>query len=208
MARRPPLRAAAALGGLTLGVFALLAYTPLIGALSQRLDSVPEPGPADAIVVLGAGSARDGVLSSPSLRRFVGGLLLYRRGLAPRLILMGPSYQGSPIEAETRAGIARELGIPASAIVVEGAGLTTRQEAALAASRVRALGGRRVLLVTGAQHMHRARRFFERAGLEVVPAPVIEISPLAESPDGRLELARLVIQEGLARLYYRLTGHL
>jgi uncharacterized SAM-binding protein YcdF (DUF218 family) len=90
--------------------------------------------------------------------------------------------------------------------VVEGRGLTTRQEAALAASRVRELGGRRVLLVTGAQHMHRARRFFERAGLEVVPAPVIEISPLAESPDGRLELARLVIQEGLARLYYRVSG--
>jgi uncharacterized SAM-binding protein YcdF (DUF218 family) len=121
---------------------------------------------------------------------------------------MGPAYQGSPIEAETRASIARELGIPAAAIVVEGRGLTTRQEADLAASRVRELGGHRVLLVTGAQHMHRARRFFERAGLEVVPAPVIEISPLAQSPDGRLELARLVIQEGLARLYYRLTGHL
>jgi len=208
MARRPPLRAAAFLGALTLTAFALLAYTPLIGAISQRLDAVPDPGPADAIVVLGAGSARDGVLSSSSLRRFVGGLLLYRRGLAPRLILMGPTYQGSPIEAETRAAIARELGIPASAIVVEGGGLTTRQEAELAAARVRTLGGRRVLLVTSAQHMHRARRFFERAGLEVVPAPVIEVSPRAESPDGRLELARLVIQEALARLYYRVIGQL
>jgi len=208
MARRPPLRAAAFLGALTLTAFALLAYTPLIGAISQRLDAVPDPGPADAIVVLGAGSARDGVLSSSSLRRFVGGLLLYRRGLAPRLILMGPAYEGSPIEAETRAAIARELGIPASAIVVEGGGLTTRQEAELAAARVRTLGGRRVLLVTSAQHMHRARRFFERAGLEVVPAPVIEVSPRAESPDGRLELARLVIQEALARLYYRVIGQL
>jgi hypothetical protein len=54
--------------------------------------------------------------------------------------------------------------------------------------------------------MHRARRLFERAGLEVVPAPVVEHSPLAGSPDGRLELARVVIQEGLARLYYRLSG--
>jgi uncharacterized SAM-binding protein YcdF (DUF218 family) len=208
MPRRPPLRAAAFLGAVTVAVFALLAYTPLIGAISQRLDAVPDPGPADAIVVLGAGSARDGVLSSPSLRRFVGGVLLYRRGLAPRLILMGPTYQGGPIEAETRAGLARMLGIPASAIVVEGGGRTTREEAELAASRVRALGGRRVLLVTGAQHMHRARRLFERSGLEVVPAPVIEVSPLAESPDGRLELARLVIMEGLARLYYRVTGQL
>jgi uncharacterized SAM-binding protein YcdF (DUF218 family) len=206
MARRPPLRCAAALGVLTVAVFALLAYTPLIGAISRRLDAVPDPGPADAIVVLGAGSARDGVLSSPSLRRFLGGVLLFRRGLAPRLLFMGPAYQGSPVEAETRAALARELGLPAEAILVEGRGLTTRQEAEFAAQRMRELGGRRVLLVTDAQHMHRARRFFERAGLEVVPAPVVEVSPLAQSPDGRLELARLVIQEGLARLYYRLIG--
>jgi uncharacterized SAM-binding protein YcdF (DUF218 family) len=99
MARRPPLRLVSILGALTLVLFALLAFTPAIGAISRRLDSVPEPGPADAIVVLGAGSTRDGVLSDPSLRRFVGGLLLYRRGLAPRLILMGPAYQGSPMEA-------------------------------------------------------------------------------------------------------------
>jgi len=206
MARRPPLRLVSILGAVTLVLFAVLAYTPLIGAISRRLDTVPEPGPADAIVVLGAGSTRDGVLSDPSLRRFVGGLLLYRRGLAPRLILMGPAYQGSPMEAETRAGLARELGVPADAIVVEGRGLTTRHEAALVAQRMGQIGGKRVLLVTSAQHMHRARRLFERAGLEVVPAPVVEHSPLAGSPDGRLELARVVIQEGLARLYYRLSG--
>src|SRR4029079_9844642 len=200
MARRPPLRLVSILGAVTLVLFAVLAYTPLIGAISRRLDTVPEPGPADAIVVLGAGSTRDGVLSDPSLRRFVGGLLLYRRGLAPRLILMGPAYEGSPIDGETRAAIPRQLGIPASAIVVEGGGLTTRQEAELAAARVRTLGGRRVLLVTSAQHMHRARRFFERAGLEVVPAPVIEVSPRADSHAGRLDVARLVIQHALARL--------
>jgi hypothetical protein len=57
MARRPPLRCAVALGVLALAVFALLAYTPLIGAVSRRLDAVPDPGPADAIVVLGAGSS-------------------------------------------------------------------------------------------------------------------------------------------------------
>jgi len=208
MARRPPPLPVSFLGALALALFALLAYTPLIGAISRRLDTVPEPGPADAIVVLGAGSARDGELSDPSLRRLLGGLLLYRRGLAPRLILMGPAYEGSPVEAETRAALARDLGLPAQAIVVEGRGLTTRQEAELAAQRMRELGGRRVLLVTGAQHMHRARRFFERAGLEVVPAPVVDVSPLAQSPAGRLNLARLVIQEGVARLLYRLSGHL
>jgi uncharacterized SAM-binding protein YcdF (DUF218 family) len=158
--------------------------------------------------VLGAGSSPDGVLSQPSLRRLIGGLVLFRRGLAPRLIVMGPGYQGSPVEADVRAALAREIGIPPDAIVVEGAGLTTRHEAMLAAQQMRAIGGRRVLLVTGAQHMRRAQALFAREGLEVVPAPVIEISPAEQHPDVRLELARAVIQEALARLYYRLSGRL
>jgi uncharacterized SAM-binding protein YcdF (DUF218 family) len=208
MPRRPPLRWASVLGVLALALLAVLAYTPVVGAISRRLDTVPEPGRADAIVVLGAGAAPDGVLSNPSLRRFLGGVMLYRRGLAPRLILMGPAYEGSPIEAEVRAAMARDVGIPAAAIVVEGRGMTTRQEAALAAQHLREVGGHRVLLVTGAQHMHRARRLFERAGLEVVPAPVVEISPASRSPDGRLDLARLILQEALARLFYRVSGYL
>jgi uncharacterized SAM-binding protein YcdF (DUF218 family) len=90
---------------------------------------------------------------------------------------MGPGSPGSAVEAQVRATLARDVGIPPEALVVESRGLTTRHEAALAAERMRELGGRRVLLVTGAHHMPRARLLFERAGLEVVPAPVVEVSP-------------------------------
>lgn len=208
MRRRPPLRLAVGVGALALAAVFVLAYTPLAGAISRRLDSYPEPRPADAIVVLGAGAGRDGVLSNQSLRRLVGGLVLYRRGLAPRVIVMGPGYQGSPIEGEIRAALAREVGIPADALLVEGRGLTTRAEAALAARLLMEKGMQRVLLVTSAQHMRRARLLFERAGVEVVPAPVVEISPATGQPAARLELARLLVQEALARLYYRLSGQL
>jgi uncharacterized SAM-binding protein YcdF (DUF218 family) len=208
MARRPPHRLAVAAGAVALAVFLVLAYSPLAGALSRRLATTAEPRPADAIVVLGAGASPDGQLSNQSLRRLVGGLALYRRGLAPLVIVMGPRYQGGPVEAEIRATLARDIGVPAGALVVEGRGLTTRQEAAVAAQRMRETGGRRVLLVTGSQHMLRARLLFERAGLQVIPAPVVEISPAVRGPEGRLELARLVIQEAIARLYYRLSGHL
>ena len=167
------------------------------------------PQPADAIVVLGAGASPDGLLSDQSLRRLMGGLTLYRRGLAPRVIVLGPAYQGrGAVEAEIRATLARDMGVPAAALVVEGRGLTTRHEAAVTVERMKETGGRRILLVTGAQHMPRARLIFERAGFEVIPAPVVEISPAVRGPEGRLELARLVLQEAVARLYYRLSGKL
>jgi uncharacterized SAM-binding protein YcdF (DUF218 family) len=208
MAHRPPVGAAVLAGAAALAAFLVLAFTPVTGAISRRLGTTPAPRPADAIVVLGAGAAPDGVLSDQSLRRLVGGLVLYHRGLAPRLIVMGPSYQGSPIEAELRAALARDLGVPAGALLVEGRGVTTRHEAALVAERLRETGGRRVLLVTDVLHMRRAALLFERAGIEVVPAPVVEVSPAVPRPDGRLELAVLIVQEALARLYYRLAGYL
>jgi uncharacterized SAM-binding protein YcdF (DUF218 family) len=208
MARRPPLRGAVVAGAAALAGFGLLAYTPLAGAVSRRLESASAPQAADAIVVLGAGAAPDGVLSDSSLRRMVGGLILYNRGLAPRLIVMGPTYQGSPAEADLRAALARDVGVPAGALVVESRGVTTRHEAELVARRLRETGGRRVLLVTGAHHMLRARLLFEREGLEVVPAPVVEVSPAVVRPDARLDLARRVIQEAVARLYYRVAGYL
>jgi uncharacterized SAM-binding protein YcdF (DUF218 family) len=193
-------------GAVSLAVFVLLAFTPLAGAVSRRLEMTADLRPADAIVVLGAGASRDGQLSNQSLRRLVGGLTLFHRGLAPRVIVMGPAYEGGPVEAEIRATLARDIGIPAGALVVESQGVTTRHEAALAAARMREAGGRRILLVTGVQHMRRARRLFERAGLEVMPAPVVEISAEAERPENRLELARLVLQEAVVRLYDRLAG--
>jgi uncharacterized SAM-binding protein YcdF (DUF218 family) len=208
MARRPPLRLAQIAGALGLAAFFILGFTSASGALSRRSTTTAEARPADAIVVLGAGAALDGALSDQSLQRLMGGLALYHRGLAPHLVVMGPGYEGSPVEAETRAALARDLGVPASAIIVEGHGLTTRHEAALAAARLHELGGHTVLLVTGAHHMPRARLLFERAGLEVVPAPVVDISPSVQRPDARLALARLILQEAIGRLYYRVFGYL
>ena len=208
MAHRPPSRIAVVAGLIAIAAFLVLAFTGAAGALGRRSAVTEEPRPADAIVVLGAGAAKDGSLSDQSLRRLVGGLALYHRGLAPRLIVMGPGYEGSPVEAEIRAALARDLGVPASAIVVEGRGLTTRHEAALAAARLKEAGGHRVLLVTGTLHMLRARLLFERAGLEVVPAPVVDVSPAVTRPEARLDLARLIFQEAVGRLYYRMLGYL
>jgi len=158
---------------------------------------------ADAIVVLGSGVMPEGELSDNSLRRTVHGIRLFRQGRAPRIVLLGPEHDGV-VEAEVRARYAADLGVPADALIVEPGGQSTRDEAHLVFAR---LGpGATIILVTGLDHMPRARRMFEREGMVVAAAPVLEDSFRSEQPQARLALARAVAQEALARAYYRMTG--
>ena len=63
-----------------------------------------------------------------------------------------------------------DLGVPREAIWFSEDPRNTAEEAALIRSEI---GGEspRILLVTSAWHMSRAKMLFERAGFEVVPAP-------------------------------------
>ena len=196
--------AARTIGAAGLAVFVLLAFTPLARALHGGL-SADAPFPhADAIVVLGSGVMPEGELSDNSLRRTVHGVRLFRQGLAPRIVLLGPDYHGA-VEAEVRARYAADLGVPADALIVEPGGHSTRDEA----QRVRARLGRDravIILVTGLLHIPRARRVFEREGMVVAAAPVLEESLRPETPQARLALALAVAQEAVARAYYRMAG--
>jgi uncharacterized SAM-binding protein YcdF (DUF218 family) len=193
------------LGALALLAFVAVAFTPLADTLAQRLAEPAALGPADAVIVLGAGLGPDGWLSDSSLRRFVHGVRLYRRGLAPFLVFTGgPEGRGRP-EAEVRATLARELGVPAEDVIVVPAARTTREEALRVKDELAARGVRRILLVTGGSHMERARALFARAGFAVHAAPLTEA---ARSPEDRLDLMRAVLREVVARAYYRLAGWL
>jgi uncharacterized SAM-binding protein YcdF (DUF218 family) len=120
-------------------------------------------------------------------------------------VLHGPWQGYSAPEAATRAALARDLDVPAGAIVLAG-GRTTREEAEQSWTQLSPHGRTRILLVTGSHHMWRARAMFERAGFEVLPAPVDEVAPTSSRPELRLGLARSLLQEGMARLVYRLAG--
>lgn len=193
------------LGVAAVALFLALAFTPLPNALHWRfVDKPPRLEPAQAIVVLGAG-ANDRFLHGNSLRRAVHGIRLYQLGLAPTLVLLGPPEGASAMEAAVRAELARDLGVQAEALVLAG-GHTTREEAQRCWERLGARGATRILLVTGSHHMWRARVLFARAGFEVLPAPIDESAPAAAQPEARLGLARSLLQEGMARLAYRLAG--
>lgn len=196
------------LGGVGLALFLVSAFTPVPNLLSRSMGGPSALERAEAIVVLGGGVMPDGVLSPSSMRRALHGILLHRKGLAPLLVFFGPVRDGGPAEAEVRAELARALGVSPDAIITAAEPRTTREEALRGSVLLQAKGVQRILLVTDAVHMRRARTAFERAGFAVLAAPTHDISSGVFRPGERLALMRRVVEERLARLYYALAGYL
>jgi len=133
---------------------------------------------------------------------------LHRAGKAPLLVLSGgAAREGEVPEAQSMSQFLRELGVPDSAMLLEPGSVTTAQNAANTARLLRARQIDRVLLVTSALHMRRARALFEREGIQVIPAPTD-----FEVADWPLRLLDVVPDaealEGSARAFKELVGQL
>ncbi len=133
--------------------------------------------PAQALVVLGgAMRAPSAGYPLPDLQqaadRVWHAARLYHAGKAPLLVLSGGAAQtpGALPEAVAMQLFLRDLGVPDAAMLLETRSANTRENAEMTAALLKSRGISRVLLVTSALHMPRARAQFERAGLQVVPA--------------------------------------
>ena len=140
---------------------------------------------ADAIVVLGGAVAGARVPERPSLSlgtastRVWYAAALFRSGKAARILVAAgnkPEQVHEQVEADAVAEVLVQLGVPASALVLERGSRTTRENAANSLPLLDQMGARRILLVTSADHMPRAVATFAHVwggrGPEVVPAPV------------------------------------
>jgi uncharacterized SAM-binding protein YcdF (DUF218 family) len=194
--------------GAAVALVCLAALTPLPNYLALALRPVPRLEAADAIVVLGGWVEPDGALSPESLARVTQGIRLSKARLAPLIVFSGAAFGDRPAEAEVAARLARDLGVPSEQILTETGARTTREEATRIARRLEARAVRRILLVTGSDHLTRAVPLFERVGFDVLPAPADSISSATDSAEERLQLLRRLSQELMARLYYRLAGYL
>lgn len=127
--------------------------------------------PADAIVVLGA--AQYSGRPSPVLQaRLDQAAALYRRGLAPRVILTGGTAPGDRTsEAAVGRAYLRRAGIPATALFMESEGRTTHTSLDAVAALAAPLGIRRVILVSDPFHLLRARTIARRLGFEALTSP-------------------------------------
>ncbi len=199
--------------------------------------------PADAIVVLGGAMSYVRPAGEPiaewgdAVDRVFGGIALARAERAPRLIFLGGSsigQEGLPSEGDRARELAIQAGIPADRVEVSPQALNTAEEAttirkmfgaegsaaaeaaATEAAAMRTASARpKIILVTSAFHMRRAKVTFETEGFEVLPYPVDFRAPVRRmtlmewlpSPDA-LEKTDLVIRETLGRAYYLLRAML
>jgi len=188
------------LGLVGLLVFGAGAFTPLANWLNAWMGGSARLEPADAIVVLGRGGAdSDGVLTNRSLRRLMHGVELYRKALAPRLVLSGTAE-----ETSARFTLAEGLGLPAGTIMRAGSAHTTVEEADRLGQMLLPRGQRRILLVADPIDMPRARAVMKRAGFTVFAAPTAATGP--SLPEARLALLRDIATELAGWAYYRVAG--
>jgi uncharacterized SAM-binding protein YcdF (DUF218 family) len=139
--------------------------------------SLPE---AEVIVVLGGGTEaalypRQAVEVNSAGDRMLYAAHLYKQGAANHILLSGGNIDwmssDSSSPAADMADIMSLAGVPGEALWLENRSLNTYENALYAKEYLQARGINRIILVTSAMHMPRARALFEHQGLEVIPAP-------------------------------------
>jgi uncharacterized SAM-binding protein YcdF (DUF218 family) len=133
---------------------------------------------ADAIVVLGGILEINEVGDTTYIEwgdpdRFFGGIALFKAGKAQKLVFTGgkmPWDKAKKTEGEVLKEYAISNGIPYEKIYVTKDVENTANEAVAVKELVSP--SKRIILVTSAYHIYRAKRLFEKQGFEVIPCKV------------------------------------
>jgi uncharacterized SAM-binding protein YcdF (DUF218 family)/lysophospholipase L1-like esterase len=196
-----------AIGVLT-GIVALLAARAVVNRTSiadwfvSSLVLTNTSGPADAIVVPGAGVIGRCTTNLNGVRRVLLAAQMWRERRADVVLFVGGTGQpGCPV-AVAMGHLAREIGIPEAQLRLESFSRSTRENAERAAPQLTALGAKRVLVVTDQLHMRRASGVFARLGFEVERASV----PIYEGHLDNVSMLYAGIREMAALGYYRMRG--
>ncbi len=172
--RRAPLRVAA------LGALATVAAFGVAVLTFGRADRA---APADVIVVLGARAYPDGRPSDALRQRVETGAALYRRGLAPRLMLSGGVDPSGVSEPAVMAHVAARAGVPRSAMLIDETGANTAATVRAVAREARREGWSSVLFVSHDYHLARVAWLAAHAGIAAGTAPADESeAPLLGKP--------------------------
>jgi uncharacterized SAM-binding protein YcdF (DUF218 family) len=197
---------AAAAGG-AVGLWLLVAFTPLCAHLAQGLTRRDPVGPADAVFVLASRLQADGEPTPDALSRLLHALELLGQSSAPRLIL---SEQAPPARsyAEAARPLLDHLGLRTELLTV-GPIRNTHDEAEAVGALFRMRGWKRLLVVTSPTHSRRACAALEHEGIAVLSSPSVETRfdlETLDRADDRLVAFGSLIHERVGYWVYRRRG--
>ena len=175
---------------------------------------------ADAIVVLSGMLEINEVGDSTYIEwgdpdRFFGGIALFKAGKAQKLVFTGgkmPWDKAKKTEGEVLKEFAISNGIASEKIFVTKDVENTADEAVAVKELISS--SKRIILVTSASHMYRAKKLFEKQGFEVNPykidyktskdsnLTIMDFLPSA----GNLAITETGIREIIGRLFYLIKG--
>jgi uncharacterized SAM-binding protein YcdF (DUF218 family) len=204
------------LAGLGFSVIVLLIfsiYTDYPASLFEKLLVKPDPVKSDVIVVLGAGVTKEGWPGKTSLSRAIKGIVLYRQGLAPKIIFAGGWAQNDFIASATAmADIASKLGVPEKDIFIDDTSRTTYENAINAKKIMAEQGMKSAIIVTSASHMRRSMAIFGKLNIPARPVPVEEFIPSPQhnwrSKLYNINLLYQAIYESMAIIKYKKDGQI
>jgi len=190
-----------ALALIALGLLALaLAALPFALRAAGRFLVVADPlEPSDAIVVMDGGRPA----------REVEAAALYRRGLAPRVVLslgrdpmpVARRLAGEPPLQEQSARALVHAGVPPDAVVrIRREAENTREELAIVREWAEHAGLRRVILVTSPHHTRRVRLIWD-AHHQAHVAALVHPTPYEPFDPTRWWRARRTLEKGLHELF-------
>lgn len=125
------------------------------------------PNSYDGIFVLGAGLRSDGTPSDMLRDRLQCAVDLYRRGVAPCIILSGDRSGEDYDEVGAMARYCREQGVSEEDIIKDEEGFSTYESLL----RHKQSGGGRILIVTQKYHLFRALYLAQQMGIEAEGCP-------------------------------------
>lgn len=174
----------------------MLASVVVFAALFVMIDRTGQSQThvrAPAIVVLGARVLEGGHASGALRARVERAVELFHEGAAPLVVLSGGVGDHPPSEARVALEVARKLGVPEEACLLEEESHSTYENAVFTARLLKERGIDRVIVVSDPYHLFRARQHFRLQGIDAHTVPALMTERNLSLPQRAYWTAREVI---------------
>lgn len=150
--------------GVVTGIYALCVNSYIKNREKDKIFTVDSVSSGyDCIIILGCGVKDDGRPSDMLYDRIITGVELYKKGIAPRILMSGDHGRTDYDEVGTMKKYAVDMGVPEDAVFCDHAGFST-YESMVRANKV--FGIENAVVVTQSYHLYRALFDAESFGID------------------------------------------